>query len=45
MKVNETKSIHVTFTTQRATSPLVKIDDVQLPQSDEVKYLSRHLDR
>jgi hypothetical protein len=45
MKVNETKSTHVTFTTRRATCPLVKINDVQLPQSDEVKYLGFHLDR
>jgi hypothetical protein len=45
MKVNETKSTHVTFATRRATCPPVKINDVQLPQSDEVKYLGLHLDR
>jgi hypothetical protein len=45
MKVNETKSTYVTFTTRRATCPPVKISDVQLPQSDEVKYLGLHLDR
>jgi hypothetical protein len=45
MKVNETKSTHVDFTTLRATCPPVKINDVQLPQSDEVKYLGLHLDR
>jgi hypothetical protein len=45
MKVNETKPTHVTFTTRRATCPPVKINDVQLPQSDEVKYLGLHLDR
>jgi hypothetical protein len=44
MKVNETKSTHVTFTTRRATCTPVKINDVQLPQSDEVKYLGLHLD-
>jgi hypothetical protein len=44
MKVNETTSTHVTFTTRCAICPLVKID-VQLPQSDEVKYLGLHLDR
>jgi hypothetical protein len=37
MKVNETKSTHVTFTTRRATCPPVHINDVQLPQSDDVK--------
>jgi hypothetical protein len=45
MKVNETKSTHVIFTTRRATCPLVKINDVQLSQFDEVKYLGLHLDR
>jgi hypothetical protein len=45
MKVNETKTTHVTFTMQRATCPPVKINSVKLPQSDEVKYLGLHLDR
>jgi hypothetical protein len=45
MKVNETKSTHVTLTTWRATCPLVHINDVQLPQSDDVKYLGLHLHR
>jgi hypothetical protein len=45
MKVNETKSAHVTFTTRRANCPPVKINDVQLPQSDEVKYLGLQLKR
>jgi hypothetical protein len=45
MKVNETKSTRVTFTMRRATCPPVKINDVQLPRSDEVKYLGLHLDR
>jgi hypothetical protein len=45
MKVNESKLTHVTFNTRRATCPLVHINDVQLPQSDDVKYLSLHLGR
>jgi hypothetical protein len=45
LKANETKSTHVTFTTRRATCPPVYINDVQLPQSDDVKYLGLHLDR
>jgi hypothetical protein len=45
MKVNESKSTHVIFTTQHATCPAVKINDVQLPQSDEVKYFGLQLDR
>jgi hypothetical protein len=45
MKSNETKSAHVTFTMRRATCPPVHINDVPLPQSDDVKYLGLHLDR
>jgi hypothetical protein len=45
MKANETKSTHFTFTKRRATCPPVHISDVQLPQSDDVKYLGLHLDR
>jgi histone H2A len=45
MKANETKSTHVTVTTRHATCPLVHINDVQLPQLDDVKYLGLHLDR
>jgi hypothetical protein len=45
MKANETKSTHVTFTTWRATCPPVHINDVQLPQTEDVKYLGLHLDR
>jgi hypothetical protein len=45
MKPNGSKSIHVTFTTQRETSPLVHINNVELPQEDNVKYLGLHLDR
>jgi hypothetical protein len=37
MKANETKSTHVTFTMSRATCLPVHINDVQLPQSDDVK--------
>jgi hypothetical protein len=44
MKANESKSIHVTFTTRREMCPLVYINNVQLPQED-VKYLGLHLDR
>jgi hypothetical protein len=41
----QTKSTHVTFTTRRETCSPVHINDVQLPQSDDVKYLGLHLDR
>jgi hypothetical protein len=45
LKANATKSVHVTFTLRRATCPPVHLNDVQLPQSDDVKYLGLHLDR
>jgi hypothetical protein len=45
MKVNVTKSTQVTFNMRHATFPTVTVNDVQLPQSDEVKYLGLHLYR
>jgi hypothetical protein len=45
MKANESKSIHVTFTTRRETCLPVHINNVQLPQKDDIKYLGLHLDR
>jgi hypothetical protein len=45
MQANETKLTHVTFTKRHATCPPVHINDVQLPQSEDVKYLGLHLDR
>jgi hypothetical protein len=44
MKANESKRIHVTFTTRRETCLLVHINNVQLLQQD-VKFLELHLDR
>jgi hypothetical protein len=45
IKANETKSVHVTFTTRRETCPAVHINDVQIPQENHVKYLGLYLDR
>jgi hypothetical protein len=45
IKVNETKSLHVTFTMNTATCPPVTLNNVVLPQAEEVKYLGMHLDR
>jgi hypothetical protein len=45
MKANESKSIHVTFTTRRETCPPVHVNYVQLHQEEDVKYLGLHLDR
>jgi hypothetical protein len=45
MKANDSKLIHVTLTIRRETCPPVHINNVQLPQEDDVKYLGLHLDR
>jgi len=45
MKANETKSVHVTFTLNKMTCPHVTLNNVHLPQADEVKYPGIHLDR
>jgi hypothetical protein len=45
MKANESKLIHITFTSQRETCPLVIINKVQLPQEEDIKNLGLHLDR
>lgn len=45
IKVNETKSAHVTFTLRKKTCPSVTMNGVRLPQETEVKYLGMHLDR
>jgi len=45
MKVNETKSIHVTFTLKRSVCPSVQLKNKHLAQPDDVKYLGIHLDR
>jgi hypothetical protein len=45
MKVNETKSVQVTFTLKKNTCPPVQLNNKKLTQPDEVKYLGIHLDR
>jgi len=45
MKANETKSVQVTFTLKKKTCPPVQLNNKQLTQTEEVKYLSIHLDR
>jgi hypothetical protein len=44
IKPNESKSVHVTFTTPREPLPPVHINNVNLPQQD-VRCLGLHLDR
>jgi hypothetical protein len=45
MKANKTKSVQVTFTLKKRTCPPVYLNNKQLPQTDEVKYLGIHVDR
>lgn len=45
IKANESKSTHVTFTMRKETCPPVTINNCQLPQANDAKYLGMHLDR
>lgn len=45
IKVNEDKSVHVTFTTRKDTCPPVLLNGSIIPQKEEAKYLGIHLDR
>jgi len=45
IKVNETKSVHVTFTNRRIDCPIVTINGTQLSVQTEVKYLGLLLDQ
>ena len=43
MKANEIKSVQVTFTLKKNTCSPVHLNNKQLTQTDEVKYLGTHL--
>lgn len=45
IRINESKSIHVTFTLRRGICPAVLINNQMITQKNEVKYLGLHLDR
>lgn len=45
IRVNETKSAHVTFTTKHQQCPAVILNNTILPQTTEVKYLGLHIDK
>jgi len=42
--VNQTKSIHTTFTLKQAQFPAVTLYDIQIPSTSTVKYLQLTLD-
>ena len=45
IKVNETKSSHITFTLRKDNCPAISINQTVLPQVESVKYLGLHFDR
>jgi hypothetical protein len=45
IKANGSKSVHATFITRRETCPSVHINNLQLPQEEDVKYVGLHFDR
>lgn len=45
IKVNESKSVHITFTTKHKTCPEVTFNNQIVPQKSEVKYLGMYLDK
>jgi hypothetical protein len=45
MKVNETKSTHITFTLRKGQCRSVSINQTVIPQGETVKYLGLHFDR
>jgi hypothetical protein len=45
MKVNETRAVRVISTLKKNTCPPVQLNNKQLTQPEEVKYLGIHLDR
>jgi hypothetical protein len=44
IKVNQAKSMHVTFTNRTGHCPPIFIDQQQIPQGESVKYLGMYLD-
>ncbi|KMQ93693.1 reverse transcriptase [Lasius niger] len=44
IKVNEQKSVHVTFTLKKKICPPIMINNMQIPQHKSTKYLGMHLD-
>jgi hypothetical protein len=44
IKVNESKSSHITFTLRKGHCPAVNINQTIIPQTDVVKYLGLYFD-
>jgi len=44
IKVNESKSSHITFTLQKGLCPAGNINQTIIPQTEAVKYIGLHFD-
>jgi hypothetical protein len=45
IKVQQAKSVHITFTTKHILRPPVTLNSIQIPMQSEVKYLGLQLDK
>lgn len=45
IRANETKSVQVTFTLNKQKCPPIKLNEIEIPQKDDTKYLGIHLDK
>jgi hypothetical protein len=45
IKTNETKSVHVIFTSRKKMCLPVILNGLRIPQAEDIKYLGLHLDR
>jgi len=45
IKVNQSKSLHTTFTLRLPPCPMVSLDNIQIPSSQSAKYLGLTIDR
>ncbi|VVC30826.1 Pre-C2HC domain,Reverse transcriptase domain [Cinara cedri] len=45
IKVNQSKSLHTTFTLRLTPCPMVSLDNIQIPSSQTAKYLGLTIDR
>ncbi|KAK2578436.1 hypothetical protein KPH14_012564 [Odynerus spinipes] len=45
IKINITKCSHITFTLKKEEPPKIKLQNLEVPQTNSVKYLGLHLDK
>jgi len=45
IRINEQKCVHITFTLNKESCPLITVNGIHIPQHTHVKYLGFHLDR